>query len=208
MNERPMKKTQRIYHWTRDLHLYLGLLVSPVIVIFALSSIFLNHAFLPWRGDSVQTRSYTVPIPTGDNSLDMAKQVRQSIQVSGEIDFIRWDRDDRTLSFPLRRPGWSADVQVDLATGRTTVEEKTTGVWDAMVYMHKMPGPHNVAIRGNAPATQAWRVVADATVYLVLFLTATGIYLWLILKVERKAGLIAVGAGMVTFLFITFALIR
>ena len=35
--------------------------------------------------------------------------------------------------------------------------------------------------------------------YLLFFLTATGIYLWLVIKRERRAGLIFAGAGLLSF---------
>ena len=42
-----MSKTageRALYHWTRDLHLYVGLFASPFVIAFALSVFFLNHA--------------------------------------------------------------------------------------------------------------------------------------------------------------------
>jgi hypothetical protein len=41
----------------------------------------------------------------------------------------------------------------------------------------------------------AWRVLADATTYLFLFITLSGIYLWLALRAERRVGLILILAG-------------
>jgi len=38
-----------------------------------------------------------------------------------------------------------------------------------MIYLHKMPGQHNAAVRGNWVWMQLWRWLADSTVYLVLF---------------------------------------
>ncbi len=62
-----------------------------------------------------------------------------------------------------------------------------------------MPGPHNVDVRGNTPLMRWWRLLADATVYLSLFITVTGIYLWVALKAERRVGLALVLAGAITF---------
>lgn len=140
-----------------------------MVVVFALSVIFLNHAFLPWRGNDGDTLRVAVALPEGDNSLDIAKQVRAQVGLPGEIDFIQFDRAKGKLSFPLRRPGWEAQVRVDLTTGVATIKQKETGIWDGMVYLHMMPGPHNVAIRGNWFLTKAWGWVSDATVYLICF---------------------------------------
>jgi len=52
-----------------------------------------------------------------------------------------------------------------------------------------MPGQHNAAIRGNVWFMRFWRWLADITVYLVLFISISGIYLWLVLRAERRIGL-------------------
>jgi hypothetical protein len=70
-----------------------------------------------------------------------------------------------------------------------------------------MPGPHNVAIRGNWVTTQVWRVFADATIYLTLFITMSGIYLWWVLKAERRIGFMLLSAGLVTFFALVYVVI-
>jgi hypothetical protein len=62
-----------------------------------------------------------------------------------------------------------------------------------------MPGPHNADVRGNSSGMRAWRVLADGTAYLVLFITVSGIYLWTALRAERRAGLLFLLLGAVTF---------
>jgi hypothetical protein len=200
----------RVYRWIRDLHLYLGLFISPFVLVFALSVIFLNHTWLPWgsedRGEEGR-RSVTVSVPEGEDNLELAKQIQRQIGVTGEIDFISRNLEKHRLSFPIKRPGEHTTVRVDLASGTTQIEQQETGVWDAMIYLHKMPGPHNVAVRGNWIFTRVWGWLADATVYLLLFLTASGVYLWSLLKAERKAGLIFLGSGVLSFLAIAFAIV-
>jgi hypothetical protein len=79
------------------------------------------------------------------------------------------------------------------------VTSRDQSLGDALVYLHKMPGPHNVDVRGNSRIMRLWRVLADATVYLLLFITLSGIYLWTALRAERRIGLLLILAGAVTF---------
>jgi hypothetical protein len=74
------------------------------------------------------------------------------------------------------------------------------------VYLHKMPGPHNADVRGNSPLVRWWRVLADATAYLTLFITVSGIYLWAALKAERRVGLVLILAGAITFWGLVYAI--
>jgi hypothetical protein len=91
-------------------------------------------------------------------------------------------------------------VRADLTTGEVRLDRRVTGAWDAVVYLHKMPGPHNVAVRGNWVLTRIWAWLADATVALLLFVTASGIYLWLMLRGELQTGLVLLAGGALSFL--------
>jgi hypothetical protein len=64
-----------------------------------------------------------------------------------------------------------------------------------------MPGPHNVKLRGNY---FFMKVLSDAVVYLILFLTSSGAFLWVYHKEERRSGLISLAAGALLFLLILF----
>lgn len=197
------------YRLTRDLHLYFGLFVSPFVLVYAISAILLNHAYLPWGGDdgAVETRRIDIRIPDDTNSLEVAKQVREQIGERGEIGFVNRNRRNQRLSFPIEVPGATTTVRVDLRTGVAEVERKATGVWAGMVYLHKMPGPHNVGIRGNWILTRVWGWVADGSVYLLLFVSASGVYLWAVLRAERKAGLVLLGAGALSFMLLVVGIV-
>lgn len=79
------------------------------------------------------------------------------------------------------------------------ITSRRQSIGDALVYLHKMPGPHNVDVRGNSWPMRAWGLLADATAYLLLFITISGIYLWVALRAERRVGLLLVLAGASTF---------
>ncbi|GAC1515690.1 MAG: hypothetical protein NVS1B4_07230 [Gemmatimonadaceae bacterium] len=193
----------------RDLHLYAGLALSPVVIVYAVSAILLNHAYLPWGGRRGvgETQRTAVTVREDANSLVMASHVRRQIGVEGEITYVSRDRAARLLTFPVEAPGRVTSVRVDLATGMATIERRETGVWDALIYLHKMPGPHNASIRGNWVMIRLWGWLADATVYLVLFLTASGVYLWTLLKADRTAGLLFLGGGILSFAALVSAVV-
>jgi hypothetical protein len=199
-----------VYRWTRSLHLYLGLFISPFVLIFALSVFFLNHAALPWGGEEgaeKETRTRAVSVVDRGNSLELASQIQRQIDVPGEIDFINRNETEHRVTFPITSPGEKSSIRLDLATGIATIETRKSGVWDAMVYLHKMPGPHNAALRGNWLYTRMWGWLADWTVYLTLFVTASGVYLWTAVRAERRAGLLFLGTGMLSFILVVVALL-
>jgi hypothetical protein len=203
-----------MYRWTRDLHLYFGLFISPFLLMFAVSVFFLNHAKVtPDRWSSVQTIEH-LQIPDGIESaqgraaIDHAQVILPQIDVSGEIGFTRFVRQTGHFVFPVSKPGLETSVDVDVRARTATVSRRQTSVLEAAAYLHKMPGPHNVAIRGNWISTQIWRWFTDATIYVTLFITLSGIYLWWVLKAERRTGLALLSMGVLTFFGLIYVAIR
>jgi hypothetical protein len=97
--------SKNVYGWTRDLHLYLGLFLSPFVLLFAISTLFLNHSWNPQNGDSktVLTTSSHIAIPDGlaraqgMEQANLARQILNQLGFSGEIEAL-FNRLERTTS--------------------------------------------------------------------------------------------------------------
>lgn len=197
-----------VYRWTRDLHLYVGLFASPFVLVYAVSAILLNHAYpSPATPSQIVPRTVAIHVTDNDDGLSVARQVRDQVGVRGEIGYVNRKPQGHTLSFPIETPGRRTSVKVDLAAGTATLKEQTTGVWDATIYLHKMPGPHNVKIRGNWMFTGLWSWLADGTVYAILFLSASGVYMWFVIRAARRYGSLFLGAGVLSFAAILIAIV-
>jgi len=200
------------YRWTRDLHLYFGLFISPFVLLFAGSVFYLNHAKLIVGTAPAETYQ-NLRIPDGLDRLkgreavERAREILPQVYTSGEIGFLRFIVRDRHLIFPVSRPGMESLVDVNLDERSASVTRRRTNLWESLAYLHKMPGPHNVAIRGNWIGTEAWRWFADATIYLVLFLSISGLYLWWAIAAERRLGVLLLSAGAATFFGLIYAAI-
>ena len=202
------------YIWTRNLHLYLGLFLSPFVLVFGISTVILNHpAPAPARAAQALREVKDVEVPRGLEKLqgierlEALKSVMRQAGVSGEIDFVRYVPKENRMIVPVRKPGQETTLDLNLTTGRLQVERRNTGVQDALVYLHKSPGPHNAAVRGNWVYTRLWGGLADATVYMLLLISVTGVYLWAVLKAERKIGLVLLGAGALSFAGVIYAIV-
>jgi hypothetical protein len=203
---------RRFYLVTRDLHLYAGLLLSPFILVFAVSVFYLVH-FRPPSAPAGPPRVVTgVLIPANLEQLagrDLAAALRgllDRLGVAGEINFVQWIAKERRLVIPVMLPGYETTVDLNLEQRTASVSQRRTGTVDALIHLHKMPGPHNASMRGNSSYMRLWRVLADATTYGVLFLTLSGVYLWAVLRGERQIGGILLLAGAVTFAGLVYAL--
>ena len=199
------------YQWTRDLHLYFGLFISPFILLFAVSVWFLNHAKVDtthWT--SVETVKAVhvdagVDGAQGPAAIALAREILPQVALDGEIGFTRYVRNTRHFVFPVSAAGLEAAVDVDVDAGTAVVSRRRTGLLEALAGLHKMPGPHNANIRGNWVWMRVWSWFADATIYLTLFISVSGVYLWFALKAERTVGLALLVAGAVSMLGIMYA---
>jgi hypothetical protein len=203
-----------IYRWLRDLHLYFGLFVSPFVLLFAASVFYLNHGKLMAGAEPAVETYSDLSLPdsfvrlNGREAVDRAAAILPQLGVSGEIGYLRYVARDRHLIFPVSKAGAEATIDVDLDARTATVKRRPMNLWESLSYLHKMPGPHNVAIRGNWIGTRIWRLFADATIYLLLFLSLSGIYLWWAIKAERRIGAALLAGGAFTFVGLVYAVIR
>jgi hypothetical protein len=204
----------RLYVLTRDLHLYAGLFVSPFVLVFAVSVFYLVHGAAVRSGpapDDPPRVVTEVDVPSDLARLedrarvDALRPILDRLDVQGEIDFVRHLAKEHRLIVPVRLPERDTIVTLDYEQRSATITSRRHALSDAFVYLHKMPGPHNADMRGNSRAIRLWRVLADTTVYLLLFITLSGIYLWVALKAERRVGVILVVAGAVTFWGLVYA---
>ncbi|HWH70467.1 MAG TPA: PepSY-associated TM helix domain-containing protein [Candidatus Sulfotelmatobacter sp.] len=200
----------------RDLHLYLGLFVSPFVLAFAISVLFLVHAWLPKAvADRATPRVVAnLPLPadleqlSGRARIDALKPALDWAGVQGEVGWVQHQAKENRLILPVTVPGRVTTVTIDVGRREAIIEARTTGLADALVVLHKSPGPHLVGMRMNWFPMQVWRWLADATVYLLLFLTLSGVYLWYVVRAERKIGFALLAAGAFSFFGLVYALVH
>jgi hypothetical protein len=179
------------------------------VLVFAISVFFLVHSWIPGgaKGRAPNTRAAAgLQLPPNLEQLsdrdrvNALRGVLDQAGVKGEVIFIRYVPKEHRLVVPVTVPGRETTVDINLETRIATIEERSTGFWDAVVVLHKLPGPHGGDIRMNWVYLRIWRWLADATVFLVLFSSISGIYLWVVLRAERRIGLILTAAGAFSFL--------
>ena len=197
---------KKFYQIIKDLHFYIGLFISPFILVFAISALVLNHDFVDWQDNwqdwyfSVNDKvdeTYKIDIPSPDKSnIDFARDIQKQVNISGEIAGVF--RDSIQIYIPVTKPGHRVSIRADLVTGLAYIHSEKTNIWKKLIWLHKMPGPHNANIRGNWIYTKIWKSLVDISVIFLLFSSITGITLWYYFKSERTIGLIALLIGFLS----------
>jgi hypothetical protein len=203
----------RFFQRIRDLHLYLGLFISPFVLVFAISVFFLVHAWLPKFAPVISSTRVVpdLPLPgnllslSGRSLIDALKPTFEKANVHGDAGFVRHLVREKELIIPLTIPGRETTVRISIARREAAITTRETGLADALVTLHKFPGPHTPNFRMNWFYMKAWRWMADTTVYLVLFISISGVYLWYMLRAERRVGFILLFLGALTFFGLAYA---
>lgn len=196
-----LRKPKSLYRWNRQLHLYLGIAVSPLLLVFAITTILLNHGVIP--SPVIQDTTVSVALDDGLEGSALVESVLEQLNLTGEVVGRGQIRNGKT-TIQVAKPGNAKIINVNVEKQEAVVSDRSFGLMDTLRYLHLNPGPH------KSPSwifSKMWGWVADATVYITLFLTVTGIFLWAVLKSERKAGLVALGTGAFAFVAILYSLL-
>jgi hypothetical protein len=194
--------------------LYFGLFSSPFVLVFAISVFFLVHTWLPKIGsETSHTRVVSaLPLPKdlvtllGRPLIDALKPALEKADVHGEVGFLQHMVKEEKLIIPVTVPGRQTIVTINIRSREATIVTRETGLADAMATLHRSPGEHAPAIRMNWFYMKAWRWLADTTAYLILFVSVSGIYLWYVLRAERRVGFVLIFAGALSFFGLAYAL--
>ncbi len=190
----------------RDIHLYAGLFISPFILVFSISAIILNHNFIQWQEnweewtfsvDDVVDESVKFKLRSiAKTKIEYAKDILEQLNVKGEISNIFGD--SIKLYIPVTKPGYRISIKADLLSGIAYIHSEKVSFWKKLIWLHKMPGPHNAIIRGNWTKTKFWSSLVDLSVICLLLTSVTGVILWYSFKGERYLGLIALFIGFIS----------
>ena len=143
-----------------------------------------------------ETETASVEVPEGLEDEPLARRLAEQLELQGEVGLL-----PLPLGMNVGKPGLRYQIEVDRITNTAEVKEFRSSLMTTMKDLHFNPGPH----RGGGwdwIFYKIWAWLADTAVYLLLFSTISGIYIWTAFKSERKIGLIILGAGVVSFLAI------
>ncbi len=233
------------YQINRQLHLYVGIFLSPFLILFAISTIVMNHPSPrdpdnPKFTETTKVVPLSIPTLVTDNiklardklaearSITNNPEAKKAANQAGrqannkaasaltEHALKELELEGELFAFgPIRNnkkritvmvPGRTTIATLDVEKKEASIQYRKFNFIDTMSYLHRNPGPHKT--KGpNWEGSKLWGWTADITVYLTLFLTLSGLYLWWVLKAERKVGFIFMGTGFLSFALITYALL-
>ena len=167
--------------WSRLLHIYLSMLGLLAIVFFSITGIMLNHE--EWFGFAeprVSKHEGTLPaaLLSGPDKLGIVEKLRKDFGATGALD--SFDVRDDEFALVFKSPGRRTEAAITRADGHAEVSIETHGFAGRFVELHR-----------GTEAGPAWRLVIDATAFLLLLSSLTGLLLWLLVPKWRPLGIVA-----------------
>jgi hypothetical protein len=200
-----MNNTNLIF---RRVHLYLGMLLIPWILIYALSTFTFNHR--DWfRGQFNQPDSwaqlwkkeYKADVPRQQPKLkEWARRLLDKNGITGAFN-VRQNRQSVLINLiQFRNP---IRVTYQKNAGQLRAEQKRTNPCRGDGADARPPRLR--AGRGGV-LYNGWAFVVDLVCFAIIAWTVTGLYLWWKLAATRKAGWVAILSGLATFLLLVFTI--
>jgi hypothetical protein len=128
--------------------------------------------------------------------------------IVGEVNSTERSDGGDEFDFQVIRPGHTISVEADLAAGSAEVKEIRVNAWGVLSALHHFTGVSmdDAGRQRDWWLTTIWSVAMDAIALGLIFLVASGLYLWYRLKRKRALGLVAIAAGLACCGFFLFGL--
>jgi hypothetical protein len=182
----------------RRTHLYLGLLLIPWMLVYALSTLAFNHHdfFGPRKPPDQQwhpvwEKDYAVELPSGDPGLrDLARRILDENGLKGTFAV---NRQGQRLNIALPSFLHPTRLIYDSSAKKLRAEAREHSTADLLGRLHTRTGYG----RGTW-LNDLWALMVDTFCVTTLVWIATGLYLWWKLPMVRGAGCVAIAGGVVT----------
>jgi hypothetical protein len=163
-------------------HLYLGLLISPYVVVYALSAVAFNHTIKDApRAPTSDVR--TVELPAAEDDLARARVLSEQLGVTGWLNEGKVRRPTPgELVFELGRPGSRVTVTVDEAAGEARLVTQRAGI------VSVLKGLHGLRELGGTLWGWTWGVYTEVSAWVLGLALSSGILIWLPRPSARKLG--------------------
>ena len=191
----------------RRTHMYLALFLFPWVLMYALSTLVMNHraSFIARYGPGAppyaieRTTRYDGAFSDTAPLRDISRTILSSLDLDGAHGVNR--RPDGTIVINRN----------DLTTPRRITFTPSDGT----LVIERMPYRTNTLLerfhrrRGYATGyalDNTWAVSVDLFIAAAIFWSLSGLWMWWEMKVTRPAGLVAAVSGLAIFVFYVFAI--
>jgi hypothetical protein len=181
----------------RRIHMYLGLTLMPWLLVYAISTLGMNHRQLFTGGTDeslvvVTDRVYRPELGPDLDPRRWARAILKDLGLEGRH-AAEWRESDQALVIHRQSPGRERRITYWPADGRLVVEAAPFRLRRFLTGLHTLHG-----FGGAFPAATAWAVLVDMVSAAMIAWALSGLYLWWETRRARLWGGLTVAAGALT----------
>lgn len=190
----------------RRVHLYLGLLLLPWMLVYAFSTFMFNHGehFRPYRADPqwrlLWEKDYAIAAPAVDDTAALQATTQQLLADHRMRGAFNVRRQGQRLSINVPNFWHPRRFAYDFSTKKLRAEERPTTPFDVLARLHERTS------YGRGGLNNLWAFFVDLFCLSTLAWIATGLLLWWKIVEVRRPGFLALGGGLATIALLALAL--
>jgi len=170
-----------MYKLYRDIHLVVGLIVTPLLLIYAISSVLLAYDIIdPSKTQHTVTKFKVSELPNSSIDIDKLLKARD---IKGSLKKLSKGQDG-SITLEVARLGETHVIKVD-PQGNATNKKSSENTAGFLKLLHLTAG-----FEHSENETNWWGLAALLTGFLLLALLITGIILWSYRTTEKRTGIL------------------
>lgn len=182
----------------RRTHMYLALFLSPWVLLYALSTIVMNHRHLfgpAPQFEKEREQAYQASFPPGAKPRQIGEHVLRDLHLEGAFSVQGPARDGR-LNILRQDPLTPRRILYSPAEGKLTVEKVIFRTSTFLEHMHRRRGYQQPYV-----VDDAWAFTVDVAIVAMVFWVLSGLWMWWEMRVTRLWGGVFALAGVALFTF-------
>jgi hypothetical protein len=192
----------------RKIHLLLGMFLTPWVVMYALSTMVMQHRELVYGQKQrinpefkvVREEPYQASFKTGDDREAVALQILKDLDLEGAHS-VRGNLEQGKLEINRNRAIGSYRITWEAGSDTVKVEQQEFGLAFFLEILHRRS-------KFNQPywMNDAWAVIVDLFIVAVLGWAFTGLWMWWGMKSTRKLGGVVMAGGILLFTYLVMTI--
>jgi hypothetical protein len=185
----------------RRIHLYTGFFLAPWVLMYAVSTVAMNHrTFFSGEGEEGprwELRAEQVfegVLPEGGTASAQARVILASLDLDGAHN-ARWNADKTALLIQRQQMRDPLRIRYTPGDGKVRIEGQQAKTSALLERMHRRRG-----YMQDYAADDAWAFIVDLFIAALLFWVVSGFILWWQMKATRRWGLAFALGGLAVFI--------
>lgn len=186
------------------IHTYGGFLFFPLLIIFGLSALHINHGLKIFeQGEEWDESHRQINVQFIENKQQMAEAIRDSLGLMGWCPYWTQNRNNTRYRFDITHNGAEYKIDTDLQTGNVKIRRRAKGFGSVLNSLHFF----NENLPSGTGVVNSWKHYKNVAFFYFAITIISGIYFFIKRKTGIKTGLIVlmsvflISAGLIIYVW-------